>query len=149
MTIENLWKHINLEFLTFNFIFDENLLVKIKATPTMHLPNVWCQHHMQHLRSFFSCNLVALGYLVLHFPSDLVSWDSCYKKFPRQTEKLNRTKLVAQWWESVEKRMLEINVAHGVVVSSRKSECSGKACQDEKPCEEIIVSSSKRYICLT
>jgi hypothetical protein len=39
--IENLWKHLHLEFLTFNFIFDEVLLVKIKATPTMHLPDIW------------------------------------------------------------------------------------------------------------
>jgi hypothetical protein len=42
--------------------------------------------------------------------------------------------------------MLETNVAHGVVVSSTKSECTGKACQEGKPCEEIIASSRKRYI---
>jgi hypothetical protein len=42
--------------------------------------------------------------------------------------------------------MLETNVGHGVVVSSRKSECTGKACQEGKPCEEIIASSRKRYI---
>jgi hypothetical protein len=45
--------------------------------------------------------------------------------------------------------MLEINVAHGVVVSSRKSECGRKACQQGKPREEIIASSRKRYISLT
>jgi hypothetical protein len=43
VVIENLWKHLNLEFLTFNFIFDEIFLLKIKATHTMHLPNIWCQ----------------------------------------------------------------------------------------------------------
>jgi hypothetical protein len=42
--------------------------------------------------------------------------------------------------------MLETNVAHGVVVSSRKSECRGKSCQEGKPCEEIIASSRKKYI---
>jgi hypothetical protein len=45
--------------------------------------------------------------------------------------------------------MLEINVAHGVVMSSRKSECRGKACHEGKPREEIIASSRKRYISLT
>jgi hypothetical protein len=45
--------------------------------------------------------------------------------------------------------MLEINVAHGVIVSSKKSECRGKACQEGKPHEEIIASSRKRYISLT
>jgi hypothetical protein len=44
---------------------------------------------------------------------------------------------------------LEINVEHGVVVSSRKSECGGKTCQEGKPSEEIIASSRKRYISLT
>jgi len=45
--------------------------------------------------------------------------------------------------------MLEINVAHEVIVSSRKSECRGKACQEGKSREEIIASSRKRYISLT
>jgi hypothetical protein len=36
--------------------------------------------------------------------------------------------------------MLEINVAHGIVVSSRKGECRGKACQEGKLSEEIIAS---------
>jgi hypothetical protein len=45
--------------------------------------------------------------------------------------------------------MLEINVGHGIVVSSKKSECRGKTCQEGKPCEEIIASSRKRYISLT
>jgi hypothetical protein len=49
VAIENLWKHLNLELLTFFLLFDEILLVKIKATPTMHLPNVWC-------RPIFSCH---------------------------------------------------------------------------------------------
>jgi len=62
---------------------------------------------------------------------------------------MNCRKLVGQWRESVEKRMLEINVAHGVVMSSRKSDCRGKACQEGKPREEIIASSRKRYISLT
>jgi hypothetical protein len=31
-----------------------------------------------------------------------------------------------------------INVEHGVVMSSRKSECRGKTCQEGKPLEEII-----------
>jgi len=39
--IENLWKHLHLEFLTFNLIFDKILFVKIEATPTMHLPDIW------------------------------------------------------------------------------------------------------------
>jgi hypothetical protein len=43
--------------------------------------------------------------------------------------------------------MLGINVAHGVVVSSRKSECRGKT--EQKPLEEIIVSNRKRNISLT
>jgi len=46
-------------------------------------------------------------------------------------------------------RKVGINVAHGVVVSSRKSECKGKTCQKGKPHEEITVSSRKRYISLT
>ncbi len=124
--------------------------------PLLHLPNIWCQPILScHPTTcnidghFFSYNLVSLGYLVLHFPFDLVSWDCCYKKILRQTQKLNTKKLVAQWWESVEKRMLEINVAHGVVVSSRNSECRGKTCQEGKRREEIIASSRKRYICLT
>ncbi len=135
--------------------FDEILLEK-KGHPhhalTKHLmpTNLFMSsNHMQHRPLFFSCSLVSLGNLVLHFPFDLVSWDCCYKKFPRQTQKLNHRKLVAQWWESVEKRMLEINVAHGVIVSSKKSECRGKTCQERKPCEEIIASSRKRYISLT
>jgi hypothetical protein len=41
-----------------------------------------------------------------------------------------------------------INVAHGVVVSSRKSQCRGKTCQEGKPREEIIASSTMRYISL-
>jgi hypothetical protein len=45
--------------------------------------------------------------------------------------------------------MLEMNVAHGVAVSSRKRECKGKACQEGKSREEIIASSRKRYISLT
>jgi hypothetical protein len=45
-------------------------------------------------------------------------------------------------------RMLGINVAHGVVVSSRKSECKGKACQERKP-PEFMASRRKRYISLT
>jgi hypothetical protein len=45
--------------------------------------------------------------------------------------------------------MLEINFAHGVVVSSRKREWRGKACQEGKPCEDIIESSRKRYIFFT
>jgi hypothetical protein len=44
--------------------------------------------------------------------------------------------------------MLEINLAHGVIMSSRKSKCKGKTCQEGKPHEEIIVSSMKRYISL-
>jgi hypothetical protein len=42
-----------------------------------------------------------------------------------------------------------INVAHGVVMSSRESECRGKTCQEGKPHEEIIASSRRRYIFLT
>jgi len=34
--------------------------------------------------------------------------------------------------------MLEINVAHGVVVSRRKGECRGKACQEGNQ-EEIHI----------
>jgi hypothetical protein len=45
--------------------------------------------------------------------------------------------------------MLEINVVHGVVVSSKKNDSREKACQEGKPCEEIIVPSRKRYISLT
>jgi hypothetical protein len=85
---------------------------------------------------------------VLHFPSDLLSWDCCYKKFPRETQNLNQRKLVARWWESVEKRMLE-SMLSMELVSSRKSDCRGKACQEGKPREEIIVSSRKRYISLS
>jgi len=36
--------------------------------------------------------------------------------------------------------MLEINVAHGIVVSSRKGECRGKACQEGKLSEENLVA---------
>ncbi len=156
MTIENLWKHLNLKFLTFNFIFWWNFVSKNKDHPhyaltkrLMPINLFMSSNHMQNWSSFFSCSLFSLGYLILHFPSDLVSWDCCYKKFPRQTQKLNCRKLVAQWWESVKKRMLKINVAHGVLVSSRKSECRGKACQEGGPPKEIIASSRKRYISLT
>jgi hypothetical protein len=45
--------------------------------------------------------------------------------------------------------MLEINVARGVVVLNRKSDCRGKACQEGKPGDEIIASRRKRYISLT
>jgi hypothetical protein len=127
VAIENFWKHLNLEFLTFNFIFWWNFASKNKGHPHYALTKrlmptnlFMSSNHMQHWLSFFSCSLVSLGYLVFHFPFDLVSWDCCYKKFPRQTQKLILRKLVAQWWESVEKRMLEINVAPGLVVSSRK-----------------------------
>jgi hypothetical protein len=156
VAIESLWKHLNLEFLTFNFIFWWNFASKIKGHPHYALikrlmpTNLFMSsNHMQHWPSFFSCSLVSLGYLVFHFPFELVSWDCCYKKIRRQTQKLNLRKLVAQWWESVEKRMLEINVAHGLVVSSRKMDCRGKACQEGRPREEIIASSRKRYISLT
>jgi hypothetical protein len=142
--------------MTFNFIFWWNFARKNKSHPHYALKkhlmptNLFMSSNcMQHRLSFFSCSLVSLGYLVFHFPCDLVSWDCCYKKIPQQTLKLNRRKLVAQWWETVEKRMLEINVAHGVVVSSRKSECRRKACQERKPREEIIALSRKRYISLT
>jgi len=138
VTIENFWKHLNLEFLTFNFIFWWNFVSKNKDHPhyalTKRLKPIdlfMSSNHMQHWSSFFSCSVVSLGYLILHFPSDLVSWDCCYKKFPRQTQKLNCRKLVAQWWESVEKRMLKTNVAHGVLVSSRKSKCREKHARKE------------------
>jgi len=39
--------------------------------------------------------------------------------------------------------MLKINVAHGVLVSSRKSECRGKACQEGGPPKEIIASTGR------
>jgi hypothetical protein len=42
----------------------------------------------------------------------------------------------------------EKNVGHGIVVSSRKSECKGKTCQEGKPSNEIIASSRKSYISL-
>ncbi len=156
MTIENLWKHLNLGFLAFNFIFWWKFASKNKDHPhyaltkcLMPINLFMSSNHMQHGPSVLCCSLISLGYLVLHFPSDLVSWDCCYKKIPRQTKKLNRRKLIAQWWKSVEKRMLEINVAHWVVVSSRKGECRGKACQEGKPSEEIVVLSRKSYISLT
>jgi len=50
--------------------------------------------------------------------------------------------------ECIEKNV-GINVAHGVVVSRRKSESGGKTCQEGTPREEIIASSNKRYISLT
>ncbi len=156
VTIESIWKHLNLEFLTYNFVFRWNFARENKGHP--HYALVKClmstnlfmsSNHMQHRPSFFSYHLISLGCLVHHFPFDFVSWDCCYKISPRQTQKLNPKKLVAQWWESVYKRMLEINVAHEVVVSSRKKECRGKACQERKSREEIIASSRKRYISLT
>jgi len=93
VAIENLWKHFNLEFLTFNFIFWWNFASKNKGhahytlTKGLMPTNLFMSsNHVQHRPSFFSCSLISLGYLDLHFPSDLVSWDYCYKKFPRQTQ---------------------------------------------------------------
>jgi hypothetical protein len=92
--IENLWKHLNLEFLTFNFIFWRNFISKNRDHPHYALTKSFDVNQYFHVIQphatsiiIFSCCLISLGYLVLHFPFDLVFWDCCYKKFPRQTQK--------------------------------------------------------------
>jgi hypothetical protein len=47
------------------------------------------------------------------------------------------------------KKNVGINVAHGVVVLSKKSKCRSKTCKEGKPHEKIVASSRKKYISLT
>jgi hypothetical protein len=81
VAIENLWKHLNLDLLTFN------LLVKVKATPTLHLLNIWCQLILSCHPT--TCNMDSHFFLVVLFLWAIssfiflpisVSWDCCYKK---------------------------------------------------------------------
>jgi hypothetical protein len=100
--IENLWKHLNLEFLTFNFIFYENLLVKIEANPTMHLLDIWCQPILSCHPT--TCNMDSHSFLVVLFLWAISSFILLLILFlrtvvtqtiRRQTLKLNLKKLVA------------------------------------------------------
>jgi hypothetical protein len=68
VTIESLWKHLNLEFLTYNFIFWWNFASENKGHP--HYALMKCltstnlfmsSNHMQHWPSFFSCSLISFG----------------------------------------------------------------------------------------
>jgi hypothetical protein len=84
VTIESLWKHLNLEFLTYNFVFWWNFASENKGHP--HYALMKClmptnlfmsSNDMQHRPSFFSCSLIFLGCFFGLFGPSFSFW-SCF-----------------------------------------------------------------------